>query len=98
MGVETALIAGGVGLLGVGAMEQRKARKGAEKAANESTAMYESQAAEARKEKGLLNAKLDNSKKKLAVGMARSARRRSPGGIFGDSSQTSTNPLTSSLG
>ena len=85
MGVETAIagsaIGAGLGLLSY--REQRKARKATERTANESRQLIQQQSDVVRGEQTRLNTQLEQSKRKLAVGMARSNRRRSQGGLFG---------------
>lgn len=96
MGVEAAAIIGAASAA-YGANQQRKARKGAKRAASEQQAVINEQREVTRKEQSRLGAQLERSQKRIEIGNARANRRRSRGGLFGDA-QAAPQTLSSRLG
>lgn len=98
MGVEAAVGGMMIGSMVMGAMQQKKAAKAAGRAAEDQSRAIGEQQNQARAEQSRINSRLDASRKKLAVGMARSNRRRSKGGLFGDSAEVNTPAAAPVLG
>ncbi len=86
-----------IGSAVMGYNQQKHAARDAKNAANEQSRALGEQQNAARAEQSRINSRLDASKKKLALGMARSQRRRSKGGLFGDSAEVSV-PAAQNLG
>ncbi len=98
MGVAAAAIGGlQVASAVMGYKQQRSASKAAQRSADDQARAIGEQQNMARQEQSRINSRLDASKKKLAVGMARSQRRRSKGGLFGDSAEVAS-PAAQNLG
>ncbi len=98
MGIETAIGAAVVGSAVMGMHQQHRAAKQAKRAANEQSAAIADQQGQARAEQNRMNSRLDASKRKLAVGMARSNRGRTKGGLFGDSANAQAPVAAPNLG
>ena len=84
-----AVISGGAALLGVN--EQRRARKGAERAASEQRAHQAQQEGTLKKESDRLNSEIEKTQRRVNAGQARANRARIKGGIFGESEPTQRN-------
>lgn len=98
-GIGGFLMGGPMGaMMGLGMAQQSKAAKAAERAANEQSNAIAHQQNLARAEQSRINSRLDASRKKLALGMARTNRRRSKGGLFGDTAETQGPAPSSTLG
>ncbi len=98
MGIEAAVAGALIGSAVFGAHQQHRAGKQAKRAANEQSAAIAEQRGVAQREQNSLNARNDAARKKLAVGMARSQRRRSKGGLFGDSAEAQAPAAANVLG
>jgi hypothetical protein len=100
MGVETAIIGGGLALYGAnqGRKQQKKAEKHAKREARAQRQMLGEQRQAIRAEQERTNAQIEQSNKKLTMEQARSNKRRVRGGLFGDNAEQQAGTLNPRLG